>query len=196
MTANQTPVRVLLGGIGGYGNVYVNALLDHGAGHNAQLVGAADPAPQSCQRLDELKASGVPVLASLDEALATIPADLVVLSTPISLHAPHTCAALARGAHVLCEKPLCASTDDVHAMLAAPHTACVLAAQESATVSVFPASLVRSTSRGTSALVHVAGLAEALQRCYHRMALPSELGFAWASPGREIALAPLFKPLT
>ena len=119
MSANETPVRVMLVGIGGYGNMYVNAMLDHGAAHGAQLVAAVDPAPRQCGRLNELTARGVPLLASLDEALETIPADLVVLSTPIALHAPQTCAALAKGAHVLCEKPLCGSLDDARAMLAA-----------------------------------------------------------------------------
>ncbi len=402
MSADPKPVRVLLGGIGGYGNMYVHAMLDHGAGYGAELVGAADPAPQSCQRLEELKARGIPVLASFDEAVATIPADLVVLSTPISLHAPHSCAALARGAHVLCEKPLCASATDLRAMLAAreragrqvsvgyqwsyseavlalkrdilagrlgaplrlktivqwprdlayygrnhwagrlhddqgrwvldspvnnaaahylhnmlfllgermdrslqpdtltaelyranaietydtalirlqcaqgaevfftvshavetnvnpicrfefenavvtfggvdgerfvatftngevkdygspeghetklwtaiagarsgvpgpcgieaasSHTACVLAAQESTAVTNFPASLVHTSPRGDSALVHVDGLADVLQRCYDQMALPTEIGTPWARPGRDIELSPLFEML-
>jgi predicted dehydrogenase len=119
MSANEIPVRVMLVGIGGYGSLYVNAMLDHGAAHGALLVAAVDPAFRQCQRLNELTARGVPVLASLDEALNTVPADLVVLSTPIALHASQTCAALAKGAHVLCEKPLCGSLDDARAMLAA-----------------------------------------------------------------------------
>jgi predicted dehydrogenase len=106
----------MLVGIGGYGNVYVNAMLDHGAAHGAQVVAAVDPGPRDCKRLEELKARGVPLLSSLDEALKTIPADLAVFSTPIALHAPQTCAALAAGAHVLCEKPLCGSLDDARAM--------------------------------------------------------------------------------
>ena len=123
MTAHQPPVRVVLGGIGGYGNNYVNYLLDAGAAHGARIVGAADPAPAGCKRLNELKALGIPVLPTLDEALDAAPADLAVLSTPISLHAPHTCVALARGAHVLCEKPLCASLADAHAMFDARNRA-------------------------------------------------------------------------
>ncbi len=119
MNSTPVPFRVMLAGIGGYGNTHVDCMLEHGNRHNARIVAAVDPFPQSCRRLAELTAAGVPVLASLDEALASIPADLVVLSTPIALHAPQTCAALAHGAHVLCEKPLCASADDVRAMLAA-----------------------------------------------------------------------------
>ena len=109
----------MLGGIGGYGNSYVDYLLDAGAAHGARIVAAADPAPAGCKRLAELKALGVPVLPTLDEALEAAPADLVVLSTPISLHAPHACTALARGAHVLCEKPLCASLADARSLFEA-----------------------------------------------------------------------------
>jgi len=119
MSASQTPLRVALGGVGGYGNNYVKYLLDAGAAHGARVVAAADPAPAGCKRLAELQALGIPVVASLDEALAAAPADLVVLSTPIPLHAAQTCAALAQGAHVLCEKPLCASVEDARAMFVA-----------------------------------------------------------------------------
>ena len=389
----------MLAGIGGYGNTYVNALLNDGDALGARIVAGVDPAPQSCKRLADLTAAGIPILTSLDEALAKTPADLVVLSTPISLHAPQTAAALARGAHVLCEKPLCASTDDVRTMLAAraragrqvaigyqwsfsdavlalkrdimagrlgaprrlktlalwprdlayygrnhwagrvrddqglwvldspvnnavahylhnmlyllgdrldrswapttltaelyranaienydtaalrlqgpagvevgffvahavdrhagpishfefdkavvtyggaegnrftarfangevcdygspepqdqklrttlacvrsgepvpcgieaasAHTACVLAAAQSSTITPFPAAQVRTSPHGESTLVHVDGLADALERCYAGMKLPSEAGFPWAHAGRQVALTPVF----
>lgn len=403
MSESPSPLRVMLVGIGGYGNVYVNTLLDQGDALGARLVAAVDPAPHSCKRLAELTARGVPLFTSLDEALVSTPADLVTLATPIALHAPQTVAALARGAHVLCEKPLCASTEDVRLMLAAraragrqvgigyqwsfsdavlalkrdilagrlgaprrlktlvlwprhlsyygrnrwagrlrddqgrwvldspvnnatahylhnmlfllgdrldrslmpvsltaelyranaienydtaalrlrgpggvelayyvshavartvnpvfhfefenavvtygvaggeafsarfasgevrdygspgqqdlklgtmlecirtgapvpcgieaaiPHTACVLAAQQSATPTPFPASLVRTTPQGDSALVHVDGLPEAMEQCYAGFRLPSELGLPWAQGGREIALAPVLAEMT
>ncbi len=119
MHPNSAPVRVVLAGLGGYGNLYVDALLNHGPEHQVQVVAAADPAPRACRRLGELLALGVPLHPSLEEALAEQSADLVVLSTPIAQHAPQTCAALARGAHVLCEKPLGASCADVRTMVAA-----------------------------------------------------------------------------
>jgi predicted dehydrogenase len=46
-------------------------------------------------------------------------ADLVILATPIHLHAEQTCLALAHGSHVLCEKPLCATVPEARQMIAA-----------------------------------------------------------------------------
>jgi predicted dehydrogenase len=52
---------------------------------------------------------GVPAFASLEDALAGSDAAAVYVSTPVSLHAPLTIAALRRGRHVLCEKPMALS---------------------------------------------------------------------------------------
>src|SRR5688572_16789183 len=80
------------------------------------LVAAIDPNPAGCRRLDELKALGVPLFPSLESFYASRRADLVVLSTPIALHAPQTALACANGSHVLCEKPLCATLEDAALM--------------------------------------------------------------------------------
>lgn len=45
--------------------------------------------------------------------------DAVVIATPHTLHAEHSLAALERGIHVLCEKPMATSWDDCLAMVAA-----------------------------------------------------------------------------
>lgn len=45
--------------------------------------------------------------------------DAVVITTPPHLHAEIAVAALANGKHVLCEKPLCRTLDEAHAMLTA-----------------------------------------------------------------------------
>jgi predicted dehydrogenase len=58
----------------------------------------------------------VPVFPSLESFYESHRADLVVLSTPIALHAPQTALACSRGSHVLCEKPLCATIEDAAAM--------------------------------------------------------------------------------
>jgi predicted dehydrogenase len=105
-------------GIGGYGNSYVAALLDATPAEQKlfRWTAAIDPSPQSCRRLSEVQARGVRVFRSLDEFYETERVDLAVISTPLHLHATHTCAALARGSHVLCEKPLCVTPDDIDAM--------------------------------------------------------------------------------
>ena len=45
------------------------------------------------------------------------PFDLVCIATPTVLHAPQTLAALAKGAHVMCEKPTAMDAAEAQAML-------------------------------------------------------------------------------
>ena len=119
--ATNSKVNVALVGICGYGASYLNALLDRrnddGAGF--RLVGVVDPAAAQSPRLGEVRARGIPVHADLSGLFATTAVDLTLMSTPIHLHAPHTCAALAHGSNVLCEKPLAATVDDALRVMAA-----------------------------------------------------------------------------
>jgi len=55
--------------------------------------------------------------------LAAHPFDLVCIATPTVLHAPQTLAALAAGAHVLCEKPTAMNATEAARMLAAAEAA-------------------------------------------------------------------------
>ncbi len=108
-------MKVALVGIGGYGDSYVRALLDAQAGVEAagvELIGAVDPDPQRCPHLDELRRRRIPIHNDLDLLYADARPDLVMMATPIHLHAAHTCFALERGSHVLCEKPLAATVRD------------------------------------------------------------------------------------
>ena len=47
-------VSVVLAGIGGYGNLYVEALLKDGEKRGVKLVGAVDPKPENCKYYEEL----------------------------------------------------------------------------------------------------------------------------------------------
>jgi len=90
MSASAKPVSIALVGIGGYGNTYVQMLLDEPAerGGSFEVIAAVDPHPESCRHLDDLKARGVPLFASLEAFYESHRVDLAVLSTPIALHAP------------------------------------------------------------------------------------------------------------
>ena len=111
-------VRIVLVGIGGYGNYYVNALLGEEFRESAEIVGAVEPHPERCRRLEELLAIKVPVFPTLDEFYesAPEPPELAVISSPIHYHAPQTVAALSGGSNVLCEKPMCATVQEAEAM--------------------------------------------------------------------------------
>ncbi|MBU1700893.1 MAG: Gfo/Idh/MocA family oxidoreductase [Candidatus Eisenbacteria bacterium] len=115
-------MNIVLVGIGGYGEVYLEALLDPAnaepglpAGH---IVGAVDPNPGACRRVRDLKERGVPFYTSLEEFYGVGRADLAVISSPIQFHREQTCLALEKGSYVLCEKPAAATVDDVDAMIA------------------------------------------------------------------------------
>ncbi len=108
-------VRVALSGLGGYGQHYLSYLLDKAPAH-VRLVAGADPAPQRCSRLDDLRARNVALFDSLDDALRSCDIDLTIIAAPHHYHADQTCLALERGSHVLCEKPLCAALADARRM--------------------------------------------------------------------------------
>lgn len=113
------PVRIVLVGIGGYGEVYLAALLDELEGTRWTIVGAVDPEPTRCSRLEALRERRVPLYDDLGAFFRDGTADLAVVSTPIHLHADHACEALAHGCHVLLEKPAAATPHDVDRMIAA-----------------------------------------------------------------------------
>ncbi|MDH4197351.1 MAG: Gfo/Idh/MocA family oxidoreductase [Candidatus Aminicenantes bacterium] len=113
------PVSIVLAGIGGMGSVYVQALLVNEARESCGLVGAVDPAPERCPRLDELRGRGVAIYQTLEEFYKQGQAELAVISSPIQFHADQTCLALEHGSHVLCEKPVAATIQEARRMLQA-----------------------------------------------------------------------------
>jgi predicted dehydrogenase len=122
-SAHGSPVRVALAGIAGYGDQYVEAILPRQEAVGAKLVGVADPQPNRCKHIKELHDHGVPVHATLPGLFSATPVDLLLIVTPIHLHAQHTMFALQQGASVLCEKPLAGTLQDGLRMLEAQQTA-------------------------------------------------------------------------
>src|SRR5687767_3476049 len=107
------PANLALVGISGYGAFYVDALLDDPRFSEVRFAGIVDPAAQRCGRLGDLLARGCRVHPSLGSLLTATPElDLLAIAAPTHLHARMTCAALARGVNVLCEKPLAGSFAD------------------------------------------------------------------------------------
>ncbi len=67
---------------------------------------------------------GIPdAFEDIDELLEFDDLDAVVISTPNHLHEPHTLAALSRGVHVLCERPLALTPKGVERIIAASQRA-------------------------------------------------------------------------
>ncbi|MBT3375385.1 MAG: Gfo/Idh/MocA family oxidoreductase [Lentisphaerae bacterium] len=111
------PLSIGLVAIGGYGNFYVRALLDGAPPEEYRIAGIVDPMAERSPRLDDLKQRGIPIYDTLGEFYAKHRADLVTIASPIHLHCPQTCEALANGSNVLCEKPLGATIQEAQAMI-------------------------------------------------------------------------------
>ncbi len=103
-------LRVGVAGVHGHGRRHVDAVL---AAPDLELVAVADP------RGGGDVPSPTRVFADAVAMIDTVELDVVVLSTPIPTHAGLARLALARGAHVLLEKPPVASVADHHAVVSA-----------------------------------------------------------------------------
>ena len=108
---------IALVGIGGYGSIYVSALLEaNGKAPDHRFAAAVDPFPTLCDRLEELRGRQVPIYPSLEALYQHHRPELVVISSPFHLHAGQTIEALAHGSHVLCEKPMCVTVRQAEQM--------------------------------------------------------------------------------
>lgn len=112
-------VSILLVGIGGFGNNYVRELVNYQGEQKFKIVGAVDPRPENCPHLFRLQEMKVPIYDSMEAFYEGSSADLAIISTPIQFHRPQTCYALSQGSHVLCEKPISATIQDVYQMIEA-----------------------------------------------------------------------------
>jgi predicted dehydrogenase len=100
--------------IGGYGQHYLQALLDEVPAGHARLAGVVDPCAKDSAVWPRVRDLGVPVVGEVEEFFgAGHRADVTVVSSPIHFHVPQTLAALAGGSHVLCDKPLGATVPGV-----------------------------------------------------------------------------------
>jgi len=100
---------VTLLGLGAMGLRHARVLA--GMPERFELLGCYDP------RRDLLAPGDIPRLSGEAEAIAR--ADVVVVATPIGVHASTVARALAAGRHVLVEKPLCASEAEAQALVEA-----------------------------------------------------------------------------
>ena len=112
----ERPVELVLVGAGGYGDQYLQVVSSGVGPRPFRLVGVVEPFPERSRRLADLQAAGVPLYSSLEDCLSRTRCDLVIIVSPIHLHCAQTCLALESGSHVLLEKPLCASLENIEQM--------------------------------------------------------------------------------
>ncbi len=77
------------------------------------LVGFYDSDRETAKQLRDRFASNAPVFESAEDAFAESNADAGVICTPTSVHAAQVRAAAGHDLHVLCEKPLAATRDEI-----------------------------------------------------------------------------------
>ncbi|MBQ8509096.1 MAG: Gfo/Idh/MocA family oxidoreductase [Clostridia bacterium] len=111
----MTKVKVMLAGIGGYGDLYLRRLLDM-KDEEVSVEGLVEPFPQSCTRLAEIETKGWKIYPTLDEFYAERSCDVAVIATPIQFHTKHILTALSHGSNVLCEKPLTGDVRDIETL--------------------------------------------------------------------------------
>jgi predicted dehydrogenase len=104
-------VRVGLVGISGYGESYMRAILDDPSDPDFKLVAVADPNAQRSARVDQLRQQSVAIYPSIDELCDKSEIDLLMMASPLQMHAKHIRQTRDRGINVLCEKPLAATFD-------------------------------------------------------------------------------------
>lgn len=119
----SNPTRILLVGCGRMNLSHVQGLKN--VAELATLAAGVDPSEAARQNIE--KEHGVhPTFATLDEALDQVEADAAIIAVPNHLHADYTQACLKKGLHVLIEKPMALSLEDVDAMIATSESENVL----------------------------------------------------------------------
>jgi len=113
--ASEIKVGVVgYGGAFNMGRAHLNQMKT--AGMTPVAVTEVDP---TRLKVAETDFPGIETYATVDEMLKKSSVDLVVLITPHNTHAPLALKCLKAGRHVVSEKPLAITTDEVNAMIAA-----------------------------------------------------------------------------
>lgn len=111
----------MLVGAGGYGRLYVETMAQRDYG--ADLAAICDIDPHLADRIPIIPEQSIPVYPSLEAFFANDTADLAVLVSPVHFHTDMVLLCLAHGLNVLCEKPLCLTTQEAETMRTAAQKA-------------------------------------------------------------------------
>lgn len=102
-------IKLVLVGVGGYGNVYLNMLENNVPRDLFELEAVVDPYAEKAEGYSRLAEAGVPIFDNLEDFyISGRHAHLAIISTPIYLHRQQCETCMKHGSHVLCEKPITA----------------------------------------------------------------------------------------
>ena len=99
-------VKVLLCGMGGYGENYVKEYLTRDV-VSSYLIAIADPFAERSPLYEDVTKKGIAIFRSPEEFYENQSAELCIISSPIHTHFPYVMTALEHGSNVLTEKPVC-----------------------------------------------------------------------------------------
>ena len=102
-------------GYGGMGAWHARHIMDNGV---VNLLGVYDIKPE---RLALAEKKGIHAYSSFEEVLSDERVDFVVIATPNELHKPLAIEAMSRGKHVISEKPVTLSSQDLNEIIEASH---------------------------------------------------------------------------
>ena len=104
--------------IGGYGYYYLKTLFEEFPPGKVSVKGVVDPDPKSSQIYPTLQKHHIPAFSSLGDFYSSgKTADLAIIASPIHYHVEQSCEALQQGSHVLCEKPVAATVQEVDRLI-------------------------------------------------------------------------------
>ena len=103
-------MRILLVGIGGYGGLIAQAVLDNREKYGYSIAGVVEPYIENSPVRDQLE--NIPVYNSMQDFYKENKAELAIINTPIHLHKEQCILAMEMGSDVLCEKPVASTLQD------------------------------------------------------------------------------------
>jgi len=117
---SSKPVSVLMVAIGGYGYYYLKTLLEEFPPGDVELAGVVDPNSRLSGHYPDLLKRKTPIFSAVEDFFQSgRTADLTVIASPIHYHAEQSIVALNNGSHVLCDKPVAVTVQDVDEMISA-----------------------------------------------------------------------------
>lgn len=111
-------MKILLVGVGGYGKLYLQLMLEN-KNPELKLEGIVEINCDACPIREDIEKAEIPVYKTMDEFYESHSADLAVISTPPFLHKEQCIKALENGSYVLCEKPVAPTAEEAEEMLLA-----------------------------------------------------------------------------
>ncbi len=112
----MSKLKIMQVGIGGFGESYLQPILENLPNDRFELAGVVDPMADRSPLFAELTGRGIPVYSTIEAFYAQSTADLAIIAAPIGYHRYYTVYALEHGSSVLCEKPTAATLQDADAM--------------------------------------------------------------------------------